>query len=311
MQTLWTDDKVAEALAWPAVLQAIEAGFAHKDSFQLPERVIISGPRQSSYLTMPCSDAAGWFGVKQVAVIPENVARGKPTVQAHYTLFDPEGSMAVSAEATLMTRMRTAASSAVAAKYLAPEAAQTLLLVGTGSLAPWMAEAHMQVRDYQQLQWWGRRPEAAQAAVAQLRERLAAAGATIPKITVVEDLAAAVQAADVISVATTAQQPIIRGEWLRAGQHLDLVGAFIPSMAEADPAAVRRARVFVDDLAGAEAEAGDLLQARAQGWTFDQVQGTLGDIVARRAGRHSADDLTLFKSVGVALEDLCTAKLLA
>ncbi len=305
---LLNDDAVRDRLGWPQVLAALEQGFRDHDAFVMPERVIMAGPEGSSHLTMPCSDPDGWFGVKQVAVVPNNAERDKPTVQAHYTLFAPDGTPTLSLGATVLTRFRTAAASAVAAKYVAPDTPKTLLVVGTGSLAPWLADAHLQVRPYEQIVVWGRNPEKARATAAAIEARFADAEVR-PTVAPADVLADAVSEADVISVATTAKEPIIAGEMLRAGQHLDLVGAFTSDMAEADPTAVKRAQVFVDGMGGARAEAGDLIRATQQGWSFDDVRGTLPEIVRGDVGR-DPNTLTLFKSVGMALEDLVVAKLL-
>ena len=224
-------------------------------------------------------------------------------MQAWYTLFDPEGTPALACSATLMTRIRTAGASALAARYLVPQHAKTLLVIGTGALAPWMAEAHAQVKEYARVRVWGRDRARAEATTVEVGERL---GQTAE---VAEDLERAVREADVITAATTARAPIIRGAWLRPGVHLDLVGAFSPEMAEGDAEAVKRADVFVDDHAACMAEAGDLIQAQAQGWSFDGVYGDLHELVMGEAGRESPNRITMFKSVGLGLEDLAVAKL--
>jgi ornithine cyclodeaminase len=300
----FSDDDVRNTLAWDDVLAALEAGFRHKDRFIIPERTMIQA-KDNVYLTMPCLDADGWFGVKQVAIVPANNARNLPTVQAHYTLNDPQGTPSVSASATLMTKMRTAGASALAARYLAPADAKTLLVVGTGSLAPWQAEAHAQVRPYERVLVWGRKREKTASTRADIAARLPNV-----TVTVTDDLAAACQQADVITVATTAKHPIIMGDWLADKPlHLDLVGAFTPEMAEADPLTINKAAVYIDDLAGIRAEAGDLIQASEAGWSFDEVQADLQTLV--RDFQPANKPLTLFKSVGLALEDLQVAKLLS
>lgn len=300
----FSDDDVRKALSWEGMLGALEAGFASKEQFFIPERTIIQAG-DNIYLTMPCVDGEGWFGVKQVSIVPENNARGLPTVQAHYTLNNPEGTPSVSASATLLTKMRTAGASALAARYLAPKDAKTLLVVGTGSLAPWQAEAHAQVRDYGQILVWGRNAEKAEDTKADIASRL-------PNITVtvIDDLPTACNQTDVITVATTAKTPIIMGDWLADKPlHIDLVGAFTPEMAEADPIAVKKAAVYIDDLAGIQAEAGDLIQACDAGWSFERVQADLQTLVTNF--EKPDKPLTLFKSVGLALEDLQVAKLLS
>ena len=302
-----TDEDVQNRLEWSQVLGALREAFETRardpDFFKLPERVAMSVP-QGSLLTMPCADTDGWFGVKQVAVVPANPSRNLPSIQAWYTLFDPTGTPALACSATLLTRYRTAAVSAIAAEKLASRLAKRLLVVGTGSLAPWMAAAHAQVKPYQAVEVWGRDGSKAEVTAEEIRGRLES------PVTVAKDLAAAVQNAGVISLSTSAKTPIIKGDWLTEGQHIDIVGAFLPDMAEVDAAAVKRAEVFVDDLDACQTEAGDLIQAQAQGWSWDRVYGDLSDVVSGKAGRRSPRDVTLFKSVGLALEDLAVAKLL-
>lgn len=298
---LITESEIKNSLHWPQVLTALEEAFRHKDSYHMPARVAIED-QGKAFLTMPASDAEGWFGVKQVTVIPENASRQLPTVQAWYTLCDPHGKAVMAADASLFTRIRTAGASALAASYLAPEQATTLLVIGTGSLAPWMLEAHLQVRDYQQLWLWGRKPAKAAAVAQAIQDKLGR------EIHVCDTLEAA-QEADVISLATTARSAILQEAQVREGQHLDLVGAFLPEMCEVHPSIVKQADVFIDDLEAAEAEAGDLIQAQAHGWSFDDVKADLSALVRGKVQREKAS-LSLFKSVGVALEDLAVAKLL-
>ena len=300
------DADVLEALAWPDVLEALRGAFRDPSRFDVPERVAMSAPQGGTFLTMPCADDEGWFGVKQVSVLPGNTAQGRSAVQAHYTLFDREGTPALSCAATLLTRMRTAGVSAIAAERLAPERVRTLLVVGTGGLAPWMADAHLQVRPYERILVWGRDASKADATAAAILER--ADGEIRPAVDAMHDLEEAVGQADVITVATSTSEPLIPGAWLNERQHVDLVGAFRPDMAEADADAVRGSHVYVDDRAAAMAEAGDLLQARDAGWSFDRVVADLHELVTGRVGPHAGR--TLFKSVGLAFEDLVVARLL-
>lgn len=307
-------EAVRARLAWPAVLAELASAFDDPARFRTPERVVLPAPDGGALLTMPCADDAGWFGVKQVAVLPTNPGRGLPGVQAWYTLMDPEGAAVLACDATHLTRQRTAAVSALAAERLVSEGARTLLLVGTGGLAPWMVRAHVQVHRYHSVWVWGRDAGRAAAAAGRLREALAAeAGAAEPAprpdVRVVADLERAVRAADVVSVATTSVAPLIRGAWLHPGQHLDLVGAFREGMAEADAEAVATSEVFVDDLDAARAEAGDLLLAAERGWSFDAIRGDLHDL--RTGAAAVGPGPTLFKSVGLACEDLVLARLLA
>lgn len=322
-----TEDDVAR-LSWPRVLDALRGAFAERGRFEVPERVQLRAPDGGAWLTMPCADADGWFGVKQVSVLPANPVSGRPSVQAWYTLMGPDGAPALATEAALLTKLRTAAVSAIAADALAPANAATLLVVGTGALAPWMARAHLQLRAYDRVVVWGRRRERAEAVAAELARDLASDGAPArdgararvgapardgaparPAVAVADDLEAAVRAADVVTVATTARESVVRGAWLRAGQHLDLVGAFVHAMREADGEAVRRSLVVVDDRGAARAEAGDLAHAATEGWRWDEVAGDLADVVAGRLVRDPTRP-SLFKSVGLAFEDLVVARLL-
>ena len=307
MRTL-TDDHVAD-LTWEAVLDALEGAFLDPGQFLMADRVMLPAPDDGAYLTMPCADVEGWFGVKQVSVAPRNPARGLPSVQAWYTLFDPQGRPVIGAQAGLLTRLRTAAVSAVAAERLASPGARNLLMVGTGSLAPWLVRAHLQVRGYETVWIWGRDPAKSERVAADV---LAAfTGATSrPAVVVADDLEAAVRRADVISVATTSRAPLVRGAWLSPRQHLDLVGAFVHGMRECDAEAVSACDVFVDQRAAARHEAGDLAAAADEGWSWNDVVGDLHDVVRGAAGRREGRP-TLFKSVGLAFEDLVVARLLA
>jgi ornithine cyclodeaminase/alanine dehydrogenase-like protein (mu-crystallin family) len=310
---LFRDDDVAR-FAWADVFDALRAAFHDPARYRSAERVHLDAPNGGAWLTMPCASDDGWFGVKQVGVLPANAAAGRPSVQAWYTLMGPDGAPVLATEAGLLTKLRTSAVSALAADVLAPAAVRSLLVVGTGALAPWMARAHLQVRPFETVWVWGRRRAGADATAvaiaATLDEAPRGRGGVRPTVALADDLEAAVRAADVVTVATTARAPLVAGAWLRADQHVDLVGAFLPTMREVDADAVRRAQVVVDERQAAEAEAGDLIQAAAEGWSWDAVAGDLADVLAGRVVR-AGDRPTLFKSVGIALEDLAVARLLA
>jgi ornithine cyclodeaminase len=202
-----------------------------------------------------------------------------------------------------ITGRRTAAASALAGDYLARRDAARLLVVGSGHVAVMMAQAWASVRPIRTVEVWNRRAAGAAALAARLRAEGFEARA-------VTDLEAAVGRADVVSCATLAEAPLVKGAWLRPGCHLDLIGGYRPDMREADDAAVARARVFIDTEA-ALAEAGDLTQPMASGVL--RREGVEGDLFAlcrgAVAGRRGEDDITLFKSVGSAIEDLAAAAL--
>jgi ornithine cyclodeaminase len=177
-------------------------------------------------------------------------------------------------------------------------------MVGTGSLAPHVIESHAAVRPIRSVRLWGRRRERANAVAKSL------AGKAY-EIEAVDDLQAAVTWADIISCATLATTPLVRGAWLRPGQHLDLIGSFTPQMREADDDALARAAIYVDTRAGALADSGELVHALATGiLTTADIRGDLSELVRGTVmGRRGSAEITLFKSVGCALEDLAAAEL--
>jgi ornithine cyclodeaminase len=257
-----------------------------------------------SLLLMPAWSAAA-LGVKLVTVMPGNRVLGRATVNAIYVLFDRMGGDAVAViDGEALTLRRTAAMSLLAARHLARRGARNALVIGTGTLAPYMARAHARGRALERLWIWGRRGEGAQTLAQQLRDEGLPAQA-------IDDLEAAVRDADIISCATTSTQPIVRGAWIAPGTHLDLVGGFRRGMREADDEAVARARIVVDTYAGALAEAADIVEPLNRGVIErSAVIAELAEIVAGRPGRISDADITLFKSVGTAIADLAAAQLL-
>jgi ornithine cyclodeaminase len=255
-------------------------------------------------LTMPAWQAGSYLGIKNVTVFAGNGARGLPSVHAVYTLFDATSGVPLAQiDGSALTARRTACVSALAASYLARRDASRLLVVGSGRVASLLPAAMAAVRPLQQVTVWNHRSAGAQALARSLREQGFDAQAS-------DDLAHAVRQADIVSSATLATQPLIRGGWLQAGCHLDLIGSFAPEMREADGACVARSRVFVDQ-DEALAKAGDLMQAIDEGaFARDKLQGTLPQLCrSERRGRERGDEITLFKSVGSAWQDLAAATL--
>jgi len=303
---VYSADEVHAALPWARLAGALEAAFVD-GATQVPLRHAHALSAADTLLLMPAwrQDA---LGVKLVTVMPGAAARGAGTVQAAYLLLDRHtGVPQALLDGEALTLRRTAAASALAARHLALPDARRLLVVGTGRLAPWMARAHVALRpSLAEVSVWGRDGTRAAGIVRTLRDEGIDA-------TVSGDLPSAVARAQVVSCATTSTVPLVQGAWLAAGTHLDLVGGFRRDMREVDDAAVARARVAVDTYAGALAEAGDLVQpieagVVARGHVLADLAGLLR---GERAVRRSADDVTLFKSVGTALEDLAAARLVA
>jgi ornithine cyclodeaminase len=304
---------VDAALSYPALVDTLEAAFA-KGAIAPPRQhhaITLDGRPEATLLIMPAWEArepgsafAGrYMGLKAVTVFPDNAARGAPAVLASYLLMSAEtGATLAAMEATRLTAWRTAAASALASRYLARPDAARLLMVGAGALAPFLVRAHASVRPIREVAVWNRSRLGAEALVASLAQAGIAA-------TVADDLPAAVGAADIVSVATLSAEPLIRGAWLRPGTHVDCVGAFKPSMRETDDEVVRRARIFVDTRTGAFAEAGDILQPLEAGVIGKEaVLGELAELTRGTVrGRTSAEEITLFKSVGASIEDLAAA----
>jgi ornithine cyclodeaminase/alanine dehydrogenase-like protein (mu-crystallin family) len=301
--------QLAAALTYPVLIPAL--GTAFRNGAEAPQRHVhtISPANDAVLLLMPVWQAERHTGVKLVTVAPRNPQKNLPTVHSIFMLFDSAtGAPVCQMDGEELTLRRTAAASALASSYLSRPDSSRLLVVGTGSLAPYMAAAHCAARPIRNVTIWGRSPDKALHAAALLRQRLAD-----PDIAIAfsEDLASAAGNADIISCATTSTVPILQAQWVRPGTHIDLVGGFRPNMREAGDALVSAADIFVDTFAGALAEAGDLLQPMAAGrLAREDIRAELADLCAgRHPGRSSAGQITLFKSVGTALEDLCGANL--
>ena len=291
-------------LDFPSLIEALAGAFAA--GFVAPARHH-HGFGKAAHLLMPAwtGDAPGsgaWLGTKIVNVFPDNARLGLPAVFGVYVLQSGEtGAPLAILDGTRLTHVRTAAASALAARFLARTDASHLLLVGAGALAPCLLRSHASVRPIQRVTIWNHRRETADA----LAGRLRAAGWNVA---VSGDLQQAVGEADIISCATLSQRPLIAGAWLQPGVHLDLVGAFSMAMRECDDAALLRARIYIDTPA-AMTEGGDVAQALASGAI--QSSDIVADLAAlcrgKAAGRTAPGEITLFKSVGSAIEDLAAA----
>ena len=264
------------------------------------------GSAAMTSLLMPAWLPGGHYGVKIVNVAPGNAARGLPGLHASYVLFDATtGETLALIDGGEITARRTAAASALAARWLARADARHLLVVGAGRVATLLPHAYRAVRAIERVMVWARSPAKAQALAAHWRE----AGFDAEAAT---DLAGAVAAADIVSCATLATEPLVQGGWLTPGSHLDLIGSFTPAMREADDEALRGAALYVDT-GEALAKSGELLGPLSRGvLSAADVRGTLAQLArGEAAGRRDAAERTVFKSVGTALEDLAAAILVA
>ena len=298
---------VASSLQYGILIEALREAFSSK--ITAPERVqhTIENKNGSdaTLLLMPAWKMGEHIGIKIVSVFPENTSQNMSAVHANYFLMNANNGKPIAImDGTELTLRRTACASALAADYLAKKNADTLLMVGTGNLAPHMIKAHCVVRDYSRILIWGRNEEKA--------ERLALSLDIKDKeIVAKKDLKEASNVADVISCATLSQRPLIMGDWIKPGQHLDLVGAFTPDMAEADSKAIAMSKIVVDTYEGALSESGELINALKEGCI--QKKHILSDlrqlVMEEKNIRNDSNDITLFKSVGTALEDLAAAEL--
>jgi len=298
-----TADEVSASLAWPALVERLATTF--REGVESPPRHHHAMHRpdgEATMLLMPAWERAGYIGVKMVNVFPQNADHGLPAIAGVYLLSEgAHGRPLACIDGSELTRRRTAAASALAARELARDDAATLLVVGTGKLAPMVIEAHAAVRPITRVRVWGRHPAKAEQLAADYAERFDSAAVT--------DLEAATGEADIISCVTLSETPLIHGEWLAPGSHLDLIGAFRPTMRETDGECLARSEVFVDTYAGARGEAGDIHQAVEEGaFRFEAIRGELAELLRGEVpGRSSDDAITLFKSVGASLEDLAAA----
>ena len=292
-----------------SVIQAVERGFADHAGgkvLMLARTAVRVEDPPGVLLLMPCAmTRSRALGTKLVSVYPRNPSRGLPTIGALYVLSDYETGFPLAVmDAGFITGLRTAAASAVATRYLAREDSKTLGIFGTGVQAEFHAVAIPAVRPIERILVWGTSREKAQ----RFAERMqACVGAAIEAGQSLE----AVASADVVVTGTTATQPLFEGDLIRPGTHVNGVGSHAPAARELDAKLVARSRVVVDTYEAAFAEAGDVLLAIEEGAiSREHVSAEVGEIVVgKKPGRQRADEVTLFKSCGVAFEDAVTASL--
>lgn len=299
------EEQTRAALPWQELIEAIATMF--QSECVMPVRhhheMDVPGEESATLLLMPAWVPGRYAGVKTVSVFPGNVRRSLPAIFGTYLLSSgATGEMLAAIDGGELTARRTAATSALAARYLARPDAEELLVCGTGRLSLNLMMAHGTTRPIKRYRVWGRNQEAAEKIAAEALALGLNAEAT-------PDLEAAARMADIISCATLSSEPLISGAWLKPGAHLDLVGAFKPSMRESDDDAIRRASVYVDTRAGAISEAGDIVQSLKRGVLKESdIRAELAELVSgAHAGRSRDGEITLFKSVGAALEDLAGA----
>lgn len=301
--------QINEYLDYPSLVDALEEGFRSDIIVPLRHHHNFANPRvgvDSTLLLMPAWKVGEMLGIKLIIVSPENQQFDLPSIQGTYLLFNAiNGQLLLQIDAKVLTSRRTAAASALASRFLSRPDTSSMLLLGTGNLAVPLIEAHTSVRPINRVWVWGRRLERAQAIASQFENS---------NITVepVESYDSIIKEVDLISTATLSSSPLIFGHQITAGHHIDLVGSFKPEMREADDEVLRQAAIYVDTLEGAPKECGDILQPLTNGTiSLGDIRGDLfGLSQGKVLLRQNESEITYFKSVGHALEDLVAARLL-
>jgi len=279
-----------------------------KGQVHQPLRSLVSTPKSSGLLgMMPGWDSDGeqsFYGLKEVCVFPDNPSRGLDSHLGAVLLHDgTTGELLVIANASAITAIRTAAVSAVATRALARPGSTVLLIVGTGVQARSHLESLSHVMNLEEVRVVGRNLERAE----KFASELADSRFPCHPMASVED---ALKGSDVIVTATSSREPVLRGAWLEPGMHLNLVGSSVKGSREVDGPAIAAGRLFVDRRESTENESGDFLSAVAEGAIgLDHIVAELGDVLAGgECGRESEEEITIFKSLGLAIEDLASAE---
>lgn len=300
--------RVRELTPWPLLIDALAVAF--RNPCEMPRRqhysIPVPGGIDGSLLLMPAWSIGGLIGVKIVQAYPGNSSIKKPAIHGIYMLASAlDGEVCALLDAPELTARRTAAASALASGFLSRPDSKNHLIMGTGRLAFNMAAAHATVRPIERVTIWGRSRQKATAVANRVRRELGLEAA------VVDDLPDALAAADIVTTVTTSHEPIVWGKFITPGTHIDLVGGFTPQMREADDDAIRMGRVYVDTRDTAILEAGDLSIPLKSGIITERAicSDLFGLCAGQDAGRQNDSEVTLFKSVGLALEDLAAASL--
>ncbi len=290
----------------PAMADALRELSAGRTCMPLRSKMAVPGSDQLMALMPASMETPAVLGVKVLSIGPRPPGDPRPSHLGGVLLFDrPAGEPLALVDAATITEIRTAATSAVATKLLARPDSKVLAIVGTGAQARAHALALRVVSPLREVRIWGREASRARA----LRDSLRQSAGSELRIEVADTVMDAVRSADVVCTATASRAPVLEGQWIAPGTHINAVGAAIPGYRELDTPLVVRSRVFVDRRESAEAEADDLRTPLAEGAiSADHIVGELGDVLlGRTPGRQSPEQVTLFKSVGVAVEDLASA----
>jgi len=307
---LLTEEHVKSVLPMSDLITAMESALARFSAgdVQQPVRTVLTvGAQRAWWGLMPAYvNEPPTMGAKLVTVFNGNGARGLPTHLAIIVLFDPDtGALQALMDGRFITEARTAAVSAVSARYLARAESQTLAILGTGVQARSHLEAYAEVRHLRDVRVWSPNAASRERFVDEMQPH-----ARVPLRTAAsaED---AVRGADLVVLATSSPTPVVDVSWIAPGSHIVSVGACRPDQREMSPELVAGGRLFVDSRAAALVESGDVVMGIAEGrFGPGHLAGEIGELVLGRArGRQSDNEITIFKSLGMAVEDVATADL--
>lgn len=305
-----TQDFIEEHLDFTELIGELKKAF-RENKIQSPSKSTYSyhggiEAEKNTFLFMPAWDNTRVFGTKLITATPNNSNTQLPYIQGVYILFNAQnGQPLIGMDAKLMTNYRTAATSALAASYLAKEKTNEILIIGNGSLAPFFIKAHLSVRSYNTIYLWGLR-EKPSLEIKKLLEK------ENIKIRVLTDFKKVIKSVDVISCITSAKEPILSRSDLGNGQHIDLAGSFTPEMHEVTTDVIATSTIYTDNLDTTPYHAGELVSAMNQGvLSINSIHGDLVSLCkTEESKRENYLENTLFKSTGMALEDLVTAQLI-
>lgn len=306
---LLTSADVATLLSMDELIDAMDAALRQfsTGAVDQPIRTVLPIGEKKVFGVMPAHlRASGVLGAKLVSVFGVNAALDLPTHLATILLFSPNtGALVAVLDGRVITEMRTAAVSAVSARELARDEAQTLAIIGSGAQARSHLEAMERVFELNEIRVWSPTPDHQLAFITEMES------ITETKLVGCNSAEQAVHHADVIVLATSSSEPVVQNEWVASGAHVISVGACRPDQREMDPALIRRGRLFVDSRAAALVESGDVVMGIQQGqFAATHLVGELGEVLAGKIeGRRSPHDITIFKSLGLAVEDLAAADL--
>ncbi|PZX46845.1 ornithine cyclodeaminase family protein [Algoriphagus chordae] len=300
------DEKISAFLGYTELIEALREVF--QSDYTMPVRhhhfYKTAAGDDNTLILMPVWNNE-YMGMKQVTVAPANASRDMPAIFAQYILSNSKtGEPLAMMNATELTARRTACTSALAASYLCREDAENLLVVGGGSVAKHLVQAHLAVRNFKKVSVWMRNSIKLEEFVGSLKNQGIQTEAVM-------DLEEAARQADLIACATLSKTPVIKGDWIKPGTHLDMIGSHKPDTRETDDDAIRKSTIFVDSRAGALHETGELALPIADGIiTESDVKADIVELIkGNHPGRTSGEEVTLFKSAGLAIEDLAAALL--